>query len=353
MPDCKVVVFIPTDNISSTIGWGAVFVHVDIYRRVRATLGEQTSIVVLHPRDISEQSLRTKLDQLASILDLAPITQMLAVDWSNPNSWPKGDYLLYPELHPHYSPYYWDKLRSSLLGDGTGEVWSHEILYSVRQDQSLTSLQQAGWSVGEVLLYLGLCPITRSGDWNSSVTISEGAREKTRTFLQQTRVSRFIENGDERQTRSDIAVFHRDLESFVCAMGALETIDNGLRVALSLFDFVENASSFLVQGREAYPPLEVLRHFILYIVEDHSVEGVPEWPRPDQRLMGDELLDIGVQVDGKIRARLKVTRNEFESEQYLISLALEQPRVQAMMKGRAPKQVRLVPYKLISVETGS
>jgi leucyl-tRNA synthetase len=61
----------------------------------------------------------------------------------------------------------------------------------------------------------------------------------------------------------------------------------------------------------------------------------------------EDSLEVVVQVNGKVRARLHVPRGI--PEERLRSLALEEPRLRVWLEGRAIRKVVVIPEKLVNI----
>ncbi|MEO8252234.1 MAG: class I tRNA ligase family protein, partial [Chloroflexota bacterium] len=73
------------------------------------------------------------------------------------------------------------------------------------------------------------------------------------------------------------------------------------------------------------------------------------WPTFDPALVVADTIELPVQVDGKLRDRLVVAPDTAPEEIQRLALASE--RVQAYLKGRAPRKVVLIPGRLVNVVT--
>jgi leucyl-tRNA synthetase len=73
------------------------------------------------------------------------------------------------------------------------------------------------------------------------------------------------------------------------------------------------------------------------------------WPAFDPALVVAEMIELPVQVDGKLRDRLSVAPDTAPEEIERMALASE--RVQAYLKGRAPRKVLQVPGRLVNIVT--
>jgi leucyl-tRNA synthetase len=74
------------------------------------------------------------------------------------------------------------------------------------------------------------------------------------------------------------------------------------------------------------------------------------WPTADGSLAAEEVLEIVVQVNGKVRGRLQVPRGT--SEAALQTLALSERRVRQWIEGRTVRKVVVVPDKLLNIVLG-
>jgi leucyl-tRNA synthetase len=71
------------------------------------------------------------------------------------------------------------------------------------------------------------------------------------------------------------------------------------------------------------------------------------WPTADAALAQTDVVEVVVQVNGKVRARLQVARGTAEAE--LRRQALAEPRVQPWVAGKALKKAVVIPDKLVNV----
>jgi leucyl-tRNA synthetase len=73
------------------------------------------------------------------------------------------------------------------------------------------------------------------------------------------------------------------------------------------------------------------------------------WPAFDPALVASEMIELPVQVDGKLRDRLVVPPDTAPEE--IERLALASERVQAYLKGQAPRRVIQIPGRLVNIVT--
>ncbi len=71
------------------------------------------------------------------------------------------------------------------------------------------------------------------------------------------------------------------------------------------------------------------------------------WPTYDERLLAEDEVEIVIQVNGKVRDRMKMSILATEEE--IKSAALENPRIRELTSGRTIRKVIVVPKKLVNV----
>lgn len=74
------------------------------------------------------------------------------------------------------------------------------------------------------------------------------------------------------------------------------------------------------------------------------------WPVCDERLLQNETITIGVQVNGKLRATIDLAKNTDKEETE--KLALAQDNVQKAIEGKTVRKVIVVPNKIVNVVVG-
>ena len=71
------------------------------------------------------------------------------------------------------------------------------------------------------------------------------------------------------------------------------------------------------------------------------------WPAYREDLAAEEEYEIVVQINGKVRAKLMVADGQGEEE--LRQLVMADPHVAALMAGKAPAKVIVVPKRLVNI----
>jgi leucyl-tRNA synthetase len=78
----------------------------------------------------------------------------------------------------------------------------------------------------------------------------------------------------------------------------------------------------------------------------HSRLWEEPWPVADESMLQRDTIELVIQVNGKVRDRMTVAAGLPKEE--LIALAKSSERVQAYLDGKEPRQVIVVPDKLVN-----
>ncbi|MDD5130628.1 MAG: leucine--tRNA ligase [Candidatus Omnitrophica bacterium] len=71
------------------------------------------------------------------------------------------------------------------------------------------------------------------------------------------------------------------------------------------------------------------------------------WPQYDPQLLVEENIELPIQINGKLRSKIEVSRNLPEDK--LKELVLLDQKVVPWLEGRAPKKIIIVPQKLVNI----
>jgi leucyl-tRNA synthetase len=71
------------------------------------------------------------------------------------------------------------------------------------------------------------------------------------------------------------------------------------------------------------------------------------WPQAEAKLVADATVTVAVQVNGKLRGTIELARDADKAIAETVALAL--PGVQAVLSGKAPKKVIVVPNRIVNV----
>ena len=154
-----------------------------------------------------------------------------------------------------------------------------------------------------------------------------------------------------RLTHQTIRKVSEDIETFGfnTALAALMTFSNGLSAAKNTPVVHTDA------WREAIESLVLL----LAPITPHLSEELwsrigggysvheQAWPQWDEATTRPATIEMPIQVNGKVRARIDVEVNA--TREYIEHLALDQPNVRAHTGGNAPRKIIVVPNRLINI----
>jgi leucyl-tRNA synthetase len=161
-----------------------------------------------------------------------------------------------------------------------------------------------------------------------------------------------------RATHQTIAKVTRDLEDsfhFNTALAALMELQSALGRFQDQLPPTAVADPRLLAFREGVTVLLVmLAPFAPHMAEElwetlgHTASIFREpWPTSDPALAAEEAVEVVIQVNGKVRARLQVPRGQ--GDEALTSLALAEPRIGSWIGGRTLRKVVVIPDKLVNI----
>ncbi len=337
------ILFLPLEA-GSTLGAARALVQADAHCRYERTRGNAAELTVIYPTSESEAANAVRESSAALTMPLGlSIDHWQEVDQHRPDTWPSGDCLLYP-----CSPRTW-----SFLEERTARPWADVCAYLSlhvdRRQMDVEALTAQGWSAGELRTLLCSIPL---GEAQVDTERLSRLHEGTRKLLEHVHARQCLADTTDPLVRSDVAVAHRLVDGVRSAMGEC----GGLAKAMAIFRQVVQHEDASATFSPAYPrpfPLgDGWRSAFRFIIGGESFETVPTFPEPEPELMGQELLEIPVQVDGKVRARLNVERRAFDNQDELIKLALGEDNVRAHLGEKPPRSVRVVSFKIVSFERG-
>ena len=154
-----------------------------------------------------------------------------------------------------------------------------------------------------------------------------------------------------RHTHQTIRKVSGDLESF--------SFNTAVAALMSFSNELISARNAAMVKEEAWD--EAIRALVLMIAPmvPHLAEELWErigggysvheqaWPEWDEELARPAVVEMPVQVNGKVRARLEVEVDAPQEE--VERLALEQQNVQTHLQGKEPRKVIVVPNRLVNI----
>jgi leucyl-tRNA synthetase len=123
----------------------------------------------------------------------------------------------------------------------------------------------------------------------------------------------------------------------------------------AMMEFANYLSKLTVRPRQVLEPFVLLLSpYAPHLAEelwralghDRTLAYEP-WPRFDPELIREEEIEIPVQINGKLRARLRIAADADEAS--VQTAALHDPQVQPHLAGKTIKMVKVVPGRLVNI----
>ena len=204
------------------------------------------------------------------------------------------------------------------------------------------------------LMFIG--PWDQGGPWNPS-SIEGVHRFLGRVWAAAEATGSGSSSGETRGLRQ---ATHRAIKEVSDDYGAFH-FNTALSRLMELTNALGSARDDGLAGTDAYAEAVDMLLLLLAPMAPHISEelwsrrGNPysihqqAWPAFDPALVASDTIELPVQVDGKLRDRLSVAPDTAPEE--IERLALASERVQAYLKGRAPRKVVQVPGRLVNIVT--
>jgi leucyl-tRNA synthetase len=175
----------------------------------------------------------------------------------------------------------------------------------------------------------------QAGEWELSARIQEIAADKSQLKLVHATIKKVTEDIESLSFNTAIS----QMMVFVNGFTNAERIPlTAMRVLLVLLNpFAPHLTSELWEKLGAK-----------FRVEPTAITQQP-WPSFDEALLVEEEVEIVVQINGKMRARLKVATDA--SQETLKTAALALPKIAEAIAGKEIRKVVIVPNKLVNIVT--
>lgn len=194
-------------------------------------------------------------------------------------------------------------------------------------------------------MFLG--PFDKSADWNTESIIGP-RRFLEKVWRQQYKTNQNMdassESALEKLTHQTIKKVTDDIERM--------DFNTAISTMMILVKKMEDLAEIPQQLYENL--LKILSPFAPHITEEiwHNLGhensiNVAIWPEFDSKLAKEDLVKIGVQINGKVRAEVEITPNE--SEESAKEKVLKMPEVQKWTEGKDPKKFIYVPGRIINI----
>lgn len=96
---------------------------------------------------------------------------------------------------------------------------------------------------------------------------------------------------------------------------------------------------------------KLLKPFAPHLASEmlEKLDADDEWPKWDEKYLVSDTLDVVVQINGKLRAKLTVSADELEDEEKIIQMALDDKKVQKYTAGGVKKKIFVKKAKLLNL----
>jgi leucyl-tRNA synthetase len=202
------------------------------------------------------------------------------------------------------------------------------------------------------ILFIG--PADQDMEWTPSVV------EGTQRFLR--RLWRVVHDTADSETQGTTVVSalarktHQTIARVTDDLGRRQQFNTPISAVMELVNELAKAPSDPAARFAAETAVSLIQPYAPHIAEElwerlgHERLWQRPWPEPDAALLEEEIFELVVQVNGKVRDRLQVPAGLPEEE--LVARAKESPKVQAQLNGAKIRQTIVVPRKLVNLVVG-
>ncbi len=350
----QIIFFIPElieTGVTSNLGLCRALIQSDMLARFNNTKGIFSPVHYIFPNEEALLWFQAGLKSATKSLRLLPHGELTIVDRSKPSCWPDGNVLFYPSEHIT-SPYIWVNIESSAKNEDTDQLrWGTICEYTglkINNKPSLTfdMLMASGYSIGQLRLLL-------SSTNYSCHSIAQESIDDTMDVLNTVYASvgriPMVPADTNADLKSKIGIYHRRLHATSTAFGG-NNVYQAVHNSLQLLTYEENEICFSPGNSEPFYTGQEWHLVFRYILAADPISA-PIFPSIDQGAMDNEIIEIPVQLDGKIRGRINVTRASFDNEEALLEIALSLPNVKRYIDQNRTFSSRVVPFKIIAIST--
>lgn len=332
--------------VVNNLGLGRALIQADIYARY--LLSKKVSAGVRYfLSDEPACSLFSKnLQEFTKQLGLLPALGISTAVFDTPDKWPRSRIVLYPKEHG-LSPFALCKL--DLNSDNTNrfrKVIEYSPLQFGNTPLTIKWLLEKGFSIYQIRNTLGSVLLSEESVPIENLTSIKKLGEMS--YQQSLRITK-ISPHPESTEKSAIGAYTRQLKEISEALDAGD-ISASLDRVWRLFLYEHDNSSFSSRYESVFETANNWHQCYRYIVAAEELSDAL-FPVIDLQTIDDELVELPIQVDGKIRAKLEVTRSTFNDEERLIEQALSLPNVIQYTKDTDIQSTHVVPFKILYIVT--
>jgi leucyl-tRNA synthetase len=202
------------------------------------------------------------------------------------------------------------------------------------------------------LLFIG--PADQDMEWTPSVV------EGTQRFLRRLwRVVGEVADGSVGGAPGDGALArktHRTIARVTDDVGRRHQFNTPISTVMELVNELSKAQDDPAARFAAETAVSLIQPWAPHVAEElwerlgHERLWEHHWPEADPALLEEDTFELVVQVNGKVRDRIRVPADLPEEE--LVARAKDSPKVQAQLNGAEIRQTIVVPRKLVNLVVG-
>ncbi len=146
---------------------------------------------------------------------------------------------------------------------------------------------------------------------------------------------------------------HRTIAKVTDDIGRRQSFNTAIAAIMELVNELAREPAGPASRFAAETAVSLIQPYAPHLAEElwqrlgHERLWAQPWPQADPALLRDDTFELVVQVNGKVRDRLRAPVDASQDE--LVALAKASPRVQAHLDGREVKQVFVVPGRLVNL----
>ena len=228
--------------------------------------------------------------------------------------------------------------------------------------------QDAAWnprSVGGVYRFLNRCWTLVFGDSDSSF---EHNKENPRVFRDDLKGERSMAGATRSASRANLSVVEKNTTGFSSAKKKLpesttlmhhtikKVTDDIERAAFNtaistLMEYVNELYKVGASEEDLVTLAKLLKPFAPHLASEmlEQLGSDDSWPTYDEKFLVEELVEIVVQVNGKLRAKLQIPAEDLNDQKKIEELALADPNVQKFTNNNIKKTIFVKNAKLLNI----
>ncbi|MEW8322418.1 MAG: hypothetical protein AB2606_07205 [Candidatus Thiodiazotropha taylori] len=342
----QISLFISDTAFMNNLGLGRALVHADVFTRYLKSQNIPAGVHYYLSNEPACSRFTQNLQEFTKQLGLLPALGISTVVLDNPDKWPVSKLILYPKEHG-LSPHALCKIE---LNSNNRTKYQKVTEYSPLQfgdtPLSIISLIENGLSIRQIRSTLS--SISLGNDTVPIENLTAINKLTDMSHHQSLLVPETTARPDLTE-KSVIGTYYRQLLEIAETFDSGE-IAEGLDRAWRIFLFEQENTDFSICDSTIFEAVNDWHLCYRYILAAEPISNA-RFPIIDHKAIGDELIELPIQVDGKVRGKLEVTRSAFDDEESLVQQALSLPNVIRHTLDSDIQSTHVIPFKIISIAT--